>query len=61
MEGKMMKKGNGRKTETSGKKANTQTASENVRSVSNKKRAWSHIIDKANYSKGPSDNIYVFG
>ena len=25
------------------------------------KRAWSHIIEKTPRSKGPGDNIYVFG
>ena len=26
-----------------------------------RKRGWSHIIDKIDYSSGPGDNIYVFG
>jgi len=33
----------------------------NSRASRDEKRGWRHIIDKANYSSGPGDNIYVFG
>ncbi|MBU1152198.1 hypothetical protein KJ632_05240 [Patescibacteria group bacterium] len=39
----------------------TKAANKSVSTSKNKKRGWSHLIDKRNYSSGPGDNIFVYG
>jgi len=48
------------KTEKQGKLEQTTQSTQDT-SKEKKGRGWRHILDKVDYSGGPSDNVYVYG